>query len=139
MNGKIQIDKKIEINNRGIYGIFITTCNADGDEQCAYIGKSEELSNRVKCHCKSILRKDHISTLNKAMDDVESRIVIRLIESVAYKFDDYYKDAQRLASRENYWIDKYQEKSQCLEQVPGGRRPSMESWEQLKKNVEMNE
>ena len=42
------------------------------------------------------------------------------------------KDAQRLASRENHWIDEYQEKNQCLEQVPEGKRPSIESWERQK-------
>lgn len=67
------------------------------------------------------------------MDDDDFRVEIRLIESVEYKFDNYYKDAQRLASRENHWIDEYQEKNQCLEQVPEGKRPSIENWERLKK------
>lgn len=132
MNEKIVIDKRIEKHKRGIYGIFIISCNDDYDGQCVYIGKSEELSTRVKKHYNSILNKTHISSLNNVMDDAETRIEIRLVEPVPYKFDNYYKDAQRLASRENYWIDKYQKIDQCLEQIPEGKRPSIESWEKLK-------
>lgn len=91
-----------------------------------------ELFERAKQHLKSIENRTNISSLNNAMDDDDLRIEIRLIESVEYKFDNYYKDAQRLASRENHWIDEYQEKNQCLEQVPEGKRPSIESWERQK-------
>lgn len=132
MNKKIAINKDIAEHQRGIYGIFIKSCNEGDEEQCAYIGKSEELSTRVKNHCNSIQNKTHISSLNNAMDDVETRIEIRLIEPVPCKFDNYYKDAQRLASRENYWIDKYQAIDQCLEQVPEGKRPDIVHWEKLK-------
>lgn len=45
------------------------------------------------------------------------------------------KDAQRLASAENKWIDKYQADNQCLEQVPEGKRPSKEAWERKKKEA----
>ncbi|WP_143321013.1 GIY-YIG nuclease family protein [Clostridium sp. HBUAS56010] len=132
MNEKIAIDERIEEHQRGIYGIFILSCNGNCKEQCAYIGKSEELCTRVKNHYNSIQNQTHISTLNNVMDDEETRIEIRLVEPVPYIFDNYYKDAQRLASRENYWIDKYQEIDQCLEQVPEGKRPSIVRWEQLK-------
>lgn len=54
------------------------------------------------------------------------------LEEVPYCFDNYYKDAQRLASAENYWIDKYQGMNQCLEQVPEGKRPSIDAWENMK-------
>ena len=93
---------------------------------------SKQLFERAKQHLKSIENRTNISSLNNAMDDDDLRIEIRLIESVEYKFDNYYKDAQRLASRENHWIDEYQEKNQCLEQVPEGKRPSIESWERQK-------
>ena len=123
--------RQLKENNRGVYGIFLIRCD-DLDEQCAYIGKSEQLFERAKQHLKSIENRTNISSLNNAMDDDDLRIEIRLIESVEYKFDNYYKDAQRLASRENHWIDEYQEKNQCLEQVPEGKRPSIESWERQK-------
>ena len=131
MREKIKIDRQLKENNREVYGIFLIRCD-DLDEQCAYIGKSEQLFERAKQHLKSIENRTNISSLNNAMDDDDLRIEIRLIESVEYKFDNYYKDAQRLASRENHWIDEYQEKNQCLEQVPEGKRPSIESWERQK-------
>lgn len=129
---KITIDKQIEEHQRGIYGIFIISCNGDNLEQCVYIGKSEELSIRTKKHYNTIKNKTCILSLKDAMDDTGKRIKIRLIESVPYIFDNYFKDAQRLASRENYWIDKFQKVNQCLEQVPEGRRPNIYSWKQLK-------
>ena len=133
MKQKIEIDRQLEENNRGIYGIFITSSVSNCDEQCAYIGKSEQLYERAKQHKNSILNKTTISILNNAMDNEKVRIEIRLIEKVEYVFDDYYKDAQRLASRENYWIDEYQKNNQCLQQLPEGKRPSIERWKELKK------
>jgi len=67
--------------------------------------------------------------LNSAFIDEDSTIVCKFVEPVEYQFDNYYKDAQRLASRECYWIDYYQEKEQCLEQVPKGKRPNKEWWD----------
>lgn len=72
-------------------------------------------------------------SLNCAKDDSEAEVLIRLIETVDYVFDNYYKDAQRLSSRENYLIDKYKSMDQCLEQVSEGRRSSIEWWEEQKK------
>ncbi len=135
MNDRIIIDNQLTVHQRGIYGIFIVSCN-EIEEHCAYIGKSEELSTRVKNHCTSIQNKTHISSLNNVIEDTNTRIEIRLIEVVPYVFDNYYKDAQRLASRENYWIDKYQAIDQCLEQVPEGKRPKITRWEQLKSESE---
>lgn len=132
---KIYIDENIKNYSRGIYGIFIIF--SDG-ESCEYIGKSEQLSVRVKNHYNGILKDDHFLSLNNTMHDNETRIEIRLVESVPYEFDNYYKDAQRLASRENYWIDKYQKLEQCLKQVPEGKRPSIQRWEQLKMNYIQN-
>ena len=67
-----------------------------------------------------------------AYNDPDASILIDVVESVPYYFDDYFKDVQRLASAENYWIDKYQGMDQCLEQVPEGKRPSMKAWEEMK-------
>ena len=43
MREKIKIDRQLKENNRGVYGIFLIRCD-DLDEQCAYIGKSEQLA-----------------------------------------------------------------------------------------------
>ena len=129
---KIIIDDKLIMTQRGIYGFFIISKNTEDKESCVYIGKSEQLFERAKQHKKSILSKTNINSF-KRVDADEILIEIRLIEPVKYKYDNYYKDAQRLASRENYCIDAYQEMNQCLEQVPEGKRPTIEVWEQLKK------
>lgn len=60
-------------------------------------------------------------------------ICIEVLEDVEYVFDNYYKDMQRLASREIYYIDKYQADDQCLEQLPEGTTMALCDWERLKK------
>lgn len=74
----------------------------------------------------------HVSSLIAAYKNPKATILISLLEEVPYCFDNYYKDAQRLASAENYWIDKYQGMNQCLEQVPEGKRPSIDACENMK-------
>lgn len=110
MKNKIEIDKQLKKYGRGVYGIFIVSCNGNRAEQCAYIGKSEQLYLRATQHKASIINRTSIPSLNNVMDDESLRIEIRLVEFVKYVFDNYYKDAQRLASCENYWIDEYQKK-----------------------------
>lgn len=132
--GIVVIDKSIEKckSDRGIYGIFV--CK-DGESRCHYVGKSEAIKNRAKRHEEKIKNKDlkHIQSLKKAFnDEQEATILIKLLKEVPYRFDNYYKDAQRLASAENRWIDKFQKMEQCLEQVPEGKRPSEEKWKKLK-------
>lgn len=132
----IKIDNRFEQYDRGVYGIFILRLNDELEEQCVYVGKSEQLKVRAHQHKKSIINGTHISSLNSVKDESDVQIEIRLIEPVKYKFDNYYKDAQRLSSRENYWIDEYQKKDQCLEQVPEGKRLSIEWWEKRKKELD---
>ena len=139
MDKKVIIDLKLKENNRGIYGIFINQLSPNENyEECAYIGKSEQLFERAKQHTKSILNQTSIQSLNNSVDNNEVEIEIRLIEAVIYEFHNYAKDAQRLSSRENYWIDEYQKNNQCLEQVPAGRRPSIEQWHKLKSGEKLN-
>lgn len=124
------IDESIIKCVRGLYGIFI---EKDGRRTCEYVGKSEEVPTRVDHHKNRIESGTHIKVLVNANNDPKARIIITVLEAVPYVFDNYYKDAQRLASAENYWIDKYQGIEQCLHQVPEGKRPSIVSWEKLKR------
>ncbi len=127
---EICIDDSVYTCPRGIYGIFIIK---DDSEVCAYVGKSEQVQCRVETHKAYIENGSHaVDSLNKAYNDSNAKIKITVLEKVPYEFDNYYKDAQRLASAENRWIDKYQEENQCLEQVPEGKRPSKEKWEMMK-------
>ena len=113
---------------RGIYGIFVV----DSDKKCVYVGKSSNIHDRMfNCnngHITKIKSKKHfIDSLNSGKE-----IIIEVLEEVPYQFDDYYKDMQRLASRENYYIDAYQKNDQCLYQVPEGRHVSLKKWESWK-------
>lgn len=132
--GKIALDENIEKQpkgNRGIYGLFIKKRDI---KICAYIGKSEIVSSRVTNHLFRIIDGEHsVSKLNDAFFDEESQIICEFIEPVQYQFDNYYKDAQRLASRENYWIDEKQKRNECLEQVPEGKRPNLDWWIEQKR------
>ncbi len=136
---KIIIDRDIENQpkgNRGIYGLFIIK---NEFKECAYIGKSEIVSSRVINHLYKIINGDHaVIKLNKAFIDKDSKILCEFVESVEYRFDNYYKDSQRLASRECYWIDKYQEINQCLEQVPEGKRPGKDWWNEQAQKTKLS-
>ena len=75
MREKIKIDRQLKENNRGVYGIFLIRCD-DLDEQCAYIGKSEQLFERAKQHLKSIENRTNISSLsqkNEYTDAINTR------------------------------------------------------------------
>lgn len=66
-------------------------------------------------HIAKMKKNEHfISELNKASEDGEIKVFIEILEQVQYEFDNYYKDMQRLASAENYYIDRYQSRNQCL-------------------------
>ena len=73
-----------------------------------------------------------MSKLNDAFRDEDSKILCKFLEPVKYEFDNYYKDAQRLASRECWWIDEKQKLGECLEQVPEGKRPGIDWWNSQK-------
>ena len=107
------IDESIIKCVRGVYGIFI---ELDGNRTCEYVGKSEEVPTRAEYHKNKIESGTHNKVLVNTNKDSKAKIIIAVLEDVPYVFDNYYKDAQRLASAENYWIDKYQGMGQCLHQ-----------------------
>lgn len=134
--------KDASIQIRGIYGIFVK--EKDKEEECVYVGRSASIYGRtfsqghISNLMKKIIENKTSQRLLNAMDDENvEKIEIRILDEVKLKFDNYYKDMQRLASRENYFIDKYQGKNQCLEQVPEGTSMTIEGWESLK-NKENN-
>ncbi|TYQ17820.1 UNVERIFIED_CONTAM: GIY-YIG catalytic domain-containing protein [Acetivibrio alkalicellulosi] len=134
--------KNASIQIRGIYGIFVK--EKDKEEECVYVGRSASIYGRIfsQGHISNLMKKiienKTSQRLLNAMDDENiEKIEVRILDEIKFKFDNYYKDMQRLASRENYFIDKYQEKNQCLEQVPEGTRMTIEGWESLK-NKENN-
>lgn len=134
MNGKIIFEDRIissEKAIRGIYGIFV--CKGSS-EYCAYIGRANNIYERFFCGSKAHLvkiRKKRCENdeINEALLNEEAVIKIKILEEVECKYDSYVKDMQRLASAENFYIDKYQELDQCLNQLPDGKNMKREIWD----------
>ena len=140
MAHKIFVDSRIENFKdpiRGIYGIFISGENSKCE--CVYVGRSNDMYSRMfraGGHMTQLMKKIHSNTkLNEAMRDSKEKIHIRILEEVSFEFDNYYKDMQRLASAENYYIDKYQSRNQCLEQIPEGTSMKKQKWDKMKEIV----
>ncbi|CAM2992521.1 hypothetical protein HAHI6034_10555 [Hathewaya histolytica] len=131
---KITLDEAIkDVNNpvRGIYGIFVK----DEEMRCVYVGRTSSIYQRMfsaEGHITKLMNENHTNLQLMAAVQSGKEIVIKILEKVPFKFDNYYKDMQRLASAENKYIDIYQEKNQCLEQVPEGTRISENEWEDMK-------
>ncbi len=113
----IFIDQRI-INHeilRGIYGIF-------DNEECLYTGRSNNLYYRIlkaNGHIAKMRLNQHVGKVMSAVHE-NRRIDIRLLEEVKLVGDNPARDAQRLASRECFWIDLFQARGECLEQFPEG-------------------
>lgn len=135
MQDKIIVDEDIlnyEKRLSGIYGIFITDKN--NQEICAYVGRSANIYRRffsgVNAHLVKIRNGEcSNNAINKALQNEEDKIVIKVLDSDVYQYDDYVLDMQRMASRECYYIDYYQQKNQCLEQLPDGSNMDKSKWE----------
>lgn len=124
------IEEKIRDSSqlvRCICGIFIRSKS----EEYVYVGRTTSIYERLfgsKGHITYLKKGIHFNEkLNTAVKN-NQEIEIRILETVPYIFDNYYKDIQRLASAENRWIDKFQSINQCLEQVPEGKMLSKELW-----------
>lgn len=122
--------------NRGIYGVFVID-NTQGTHYCAYVGRAVNIYNRflkgddahfVKLR-KGLLENDKIV---EALNDKDKRIEVRVIEQITFKYEDYCRDTQFMASRECYYIDYYQALGQCLEQCPDGSNIRKDVWENEK-------
>ena len=130
---KILVEQKIlDSKNpiRGIYGIFVLDKN---NERCVYVGRSGNIYLRMfstdDAHLLK-LRKGICENheMNNAMKNSNEKIEIRVLAEVPCLYDNYNKDMQRLASKENFYIDYYQGLNQCLEQRPDGRNKDLEIW-----------
>ena len=127
---QVMIDNSVYLYKRGVYGLFVIR---NGVKNCVYVGRRDQIKKRIETHKTKIEKGRHLKSLLDAFIDDEAIIFATVLEEVPYCFDNYSKDAQRLASAENYWIDKFQSMNQCLEQIPEGKRPSLKEWEKMKK------
>ena len=118
---------------RGVYGIFL---GQNSSEICVYVGKAENLYSRMFSddgHLVRIRKGKH--TNPKLIDAIGKgqKVYIRLLEEVPYEKGnnteaDYNRDLQRLASAEYKHIDFYQNKGECLWQLPEGKHLSFDEW-----------
>ena len=118
---------------RGIYGVFL---GHNIPEFCVYVGKAENLYNRMFTddgHLVRIRKGCHTNPkLNEALEKGQ-KVFIRLLEEVPYEKGncteaDYNRDMQKLASAENKHIDFFQGRGECLWQLPEGKHLSYEDW-----------
>ena len=128
-NRLLQFDPPV----RGIYGIFIED---KGQEKCVYVGKAENLYNRMfksDGHIVAIRKGIHfIPQLNQAVEQGQD-ITIKVLQVVPYNkgdcsIEDYNRDMQSLASAEYHHIDFYQNKGECLWQLLEGKHLSFDEW-----------
>ncbi|WP_097014308.1 hypothetical protein [Anaerocolumna aminovalerica] len=124
-----------ELNNRdvirGIYGIF----SQKNDEKiCLYIGRSYSIADRLFGSAGHITmyNNDNYEKLvpKLILDSINNGccITIEILEVVEYEGDNYYRDMQRLAYAEIRLIEEYQEKNECLKQLPEGTWISEDNW-----------
>ena len=128
-NRLLQFDPPV----RGIYGIFIED---KGQEKCVYVGKAENLYNRMfKSDGRIVAIRigiHFIPQLNQAVEQGQD-ITIKVLQVVPYNkgdcsIEDYNRDMQSLASAEYHHIDFYQNKGECLWQLPEGKHLSFDEW-----------
>lgn len=114
---------------RGIYGIFL---GKDSPEICVYVGKAENLYRRMfkdDGHLVRISKGCHTNPMLNEAKENGQKVYIRLLKEVPYEKGncteaDYNRDMQRLASAEYKLIDFYQNKGECLWQLPEGKHIS---------------
>lgn len=128
-NRLLQFDPPV----RGIYGIFIED---KGLKKCVYVGKAENLYNRMfksDGHIVNIKKGIHFNSQLKQALEQGQNIIIEVLEEVPSIKGDYTEaayncDMQRLASAEYHHIDFYQKKGECLWQLPEGKHLSFDEW-----------
>ena len=122
---------------RGVYGIFIKDKDQKKDQKkCVYVGKAENLYSRMFMndgHIVAIRKGIHFNPqLNQALGQGKI-IVIEVLEEVPYNkgdcsIEDYNRDMQSLAFAEYKHINSYQNKGECLWQLPEGKHLSFDEW-----------
>lgn len=124
-------DKIINSEIRGIYGIFVET---EEKKECVYVGRATNIYSRLfsgsDAHLVMLKKGKHENAKLKEAMSAAAKIKIEVLEEVKCKYINYNKDMQELASRECFYIDKYQKLNQCLEQLPDGSNMNPSVWEE---------
>ena len=138
LRDKFVIEQEIisKTKNRGIYGIFIYDRQRK-EEYCAYIGRAVNIYKRFfageKAHFVKLRKNEHKNQkICEALIDINKSIHVRVLEEVKFSYENYNVDVQYMASRECFYIDKYQSLGQCLEQCPDGMNLKKSEWDKEK-------
>lgn len=119
---------------RGIYGIFKKASDSDKD-YCVYIGRAINIRERCLNHFRwLIFEKEANNEVHKDLKRTlkeRGTLMVKVLEEVKYKKDNYNRDLQRLAHAESCWIEYYQEKGEALLQKPEGNWISEDCWNRL--------
>lgn len=129
---------KVKDDIRGIYGIF---SRKNDEETCLYIGRAYSIVDRCFSYNGHITEYMHNNDedgklISKLINNSRKKnhiILIELIEEVEFQGDNYNRDMQRLVYAEYKNIEEYQEKGQCLNQLPEGNWIEKDKWEELHK------
>ena len=124
-----------ELNNRdvvrGVYGIFSEN---ESECNCIYIRRSYSIADRLfngRGYICMFNNGNYDKLVPKMIHEDLSRgnhIIIKVLAVVDFIGDNYYRDMQRLSFAEIRLIEEYQEKGQCLRQLPEGTWISKEKW-----------
>ena len=110
---------------------FFTESISTHERRCVFVGRTADFSHQLSDL--SMLRSgSRPQSLISALDDPNMRIEVEILERVPFRYKNYAVDLQRLASRENFWIDCFQNRGECLEQLPAGNNLDFDTWLALK-------
>ena len=107
----------------GIYGLFATKENK---KKCFYIGKATNICSRLLDssygHIHSYLKGREGFVQNKIKKYIDNgyMIEVEILKEIDYKDTCFSKAAHRLALAELEKIVEFQEKGECLDQLPEG-------------------
>ena len=125
----IFIDEELKTEQVGIYGYFYM--DPRGNEHCIYVGKASSFYERTFSkdgHIHKFLRYKETNgklyseeLVVRLIDNLQKNkcsIYVKCLEIVDYYDKSFSRAAHRLAFAELYWITKYQNMGECLDQLP---------------------
>lgn len=116
-----------DILNRKVVGVYGVFAKNSSEEFCFYIGKTTNMCSRLLDSSNGHIHLYLYNRKNKLVPRVISELIkqgyeidIRILEEVNYEDTSFSRAAHRLALAELNQIVKYQNKEQCLDQLPEG-------------------
>ena len=118
-----------EILKRKIVGVYGFFAIKGTKKYCFYIGKSTNITSRLlksgSGHVSNYLNGNNKKLVPRKIEEMlhlkdVDKIEVKILQEIDYRSEKFTIAAHRLALAELQEIVKYQEKGQCLEQLPEG-------------------